>query len=431
MALRIDSFEVDVTVRRKRPTKRGRPPDRAGRGMPLGPIHAASDVPSHGNGDSRMSGSAVTSKASVAEKVLARAEPPTQITPAVPAPIPEITGGMPRFMSPPIQAPAPRPLPTARVAAPAPLPQAAAGGFRPMFKRLGPPSRETPRDGAMTLPAGGTGRPLDEATRRHMEQFFAADLADVRIHADADAAALAKNQGAEALTIGRDIYFAKDKFDPTGSQGQALLAHELTHVLQQTSFSPRSVQRFIRGRSVDRFEAEAEAVAAFLLLREGVDAGGLVVERYRSLYATNRPATDAEHVRLEKLAIEALKTCSEIVREKHPELLKDGRTLDRVTVDVDISLARAGDLEAGQVWGRRLAEALIAAASGKAEGIPAPTVAPGIAAMASPDGGTDGPKDAGPPDAGADGQYVTLETYRIARSPEQQRKDMEDLVVAK
>src|SRR5262249_18887773 len=111
--------------------------------------------------------------------------------------------------------------------------------------------------------------------------------------------------------------------------------------------------------------------------------------------------------------------------------VRAGRPSDRVAVDVDISPARAGDLEAGQVWGRRLAEALIAAASGKAEGIPAPTVAPGIAAMASPDGGTDGPKDAGPPDAGADGQYVTLETYRIARSPEQQRKDMEDLVVAK
>jgi len=427
MALTIETFEVDVVVRRGRSAKRGQHPGRAVGGMPpLGPIAAAKNVPSTVNGDSRMSDSSVTSgKMPTTDKVLARAAPPMPITPAVPAPLPMVAEGMPRFISPPIYAPAPKPLPPA--VAPALVHPATASGFKPMFNRLAPSARTTSADAQVLAPAGGAARPLDEATRRHMEGFFGTELTDVRVHADADAAALAKNLRAEALTIGRDIYFAKGKFDPTSSKGQALLAHELTHVLQQTKSTPRSVQRFSRGRSVDRFEAEAEEVgAAFSSRRDRVDADGLVVERYLATYATNRPATDSERVRLETLAVEALKTCSEIVRAKHPELLRDGRTLDRVAVDLDISLARGGDLEAGRAWGRRLAEALVAAASRKPDGTPAPSVAPASAAMASPDGGAPDPKDAGAPD-----QYVTFKTYRIARSPEQQRKDMEDLVATK
>src|SRR5262245_6072200 len=141
MALRIESFDVDVTVRRRRPTGRGQYYDRAGGGMPLGPIAAATNVPSTGNGDSGVSGAAVPSgKTPSADKVLARAEPPSPITPAVPAPVPEVTGGMPRFISPPIEAPAPKPLPTARPAAAVPLPLATPVGFKPMFKRLQPRS---------------------------------------------------------------------------------------------------------------------------------------------------------------------------------------------------------------------------------------------------------------------------------------------------
>jgi len=65
------------------------------------------------------------------------------------------------------------------------------------------------------------------------------DLAGIRAHADTDAAALAKNLRAQGLTIGWDIYFAQGKFDPASSKGQALLGHEITHVLQQRGRRPR------------------------------------------------------------------------------------------------------------------------------------------------------------------------------------------------
>src|SRR5262245_53777196 len=273
MALRIDSFEVDVTVRRRRRTKRGQSPDRAGGGMPLGPIDAARSVPSSGSGDSRASGSAVMSdKTPVAAKVLTRAKPPTPLMPAVPAPVPEVTDGMLRFISPPIEAPLPKPLPTAPASDGAPN----AGGFKPLFKRLAPLARTTPPDAERAARAGGTGRALDEATRTKMEGFFGADLGDVRVHTDEPAASLAEDLSAEAFTLGRDVYFGRGKFDTSSRAGRGLLAHELTHVLQQKKGVARpGVQGFMAWTGAGGLEGEAEAVrTAFLSQRERVRGEG-------------------------------------------------------------------------------------------------------------------------------------------------------------
>src|SRR5262249_49000402 len=158
---------------------------------------------------------------------------------------------------------------------------------------------------------------------------------------------------------GRDIYFAEGKSDPASSSGQALLSHELTHVLQQTKRGRLPVQPLRRGRSLTGLEAEAKDVSRVLSSRRGGDTSELVVEQFRSSYAMNRPATDVERARLEAISVEALKTCGEILRTNHPDVLQDARTLESVAVDVDISLARAGDLEAGRAWGRRLAEAVV------------------------------------------------------------------------
>lgn len=79
----------------------------------------------------------------------------------------------------------------------------------------------------------GGGRPLPGALRSGLETAFGADFATVRIHADAQAAALAGSIHARAFATGRDIYFGAGHYDTESETGRRLLAHELTHVLQQ------------------------------------------------------------------------------------------------------------------------------------------------------------------------------------------------------
>jgi len=79
----------------------------------------------------------------------------------------------------------------------------------------------------------GKGDPLPEAVRKDMEQQFGQDFSAVVIHNDAEAAELCKNLNARAFTVGDDIYFAPGEFAPETEGGRDLLAHELTHTLQQ------------------------------------------------------------------------------------------------------------------------------------------------------------------------------------------------------
>lgn len=80
----------------------------------------------------------------------------------------------------------------------------------------------------------GTGTALAPETRAFMEPRFGADFSGVRIHADADAAQISRELTAEAFTHGRDIYMADGRYSPETDDGKHLLAHELTHVVQQT-----------------------------------------------------------------------------------------------------------------------------------------------------------------------------------------------------
>lgn len=88
----------------------------------------------------------------------------------------------------------------------------------------------------------GTGKPLPSATRRSFASKMGADFSDVRVHTGNRADAAARSINAEAYTIGSDIAFAKGNYAPDSKSGQRLLAHELTHVVQQGG-ARRSVAR--------------------------------------------------------------------------------------------------------------------------------------------------------------------------------------------
>ena len=79
----------------------------------------------------------------------------------------------------------------------------------------------------------GRGAPLPDSTRHHMESAFGRDLGAVRIHTDAGAVQMSRDLNAQAFTHASDIYFDSGKYDSSASAGRHLLAHELTHVVQQ------------------------------------------------------------------------------------------------------------------------------------------------------------------------------------------------------
>jgi hypothetical protein len=79
----------------------------------------------------------------------------------------------------------------------------------------------------------GGGQALPESTRAFFEPRFGTDFSQVRVHTDSHAAASARGVNALAYTIGRDVVFGAGQYAPGTNQGKRLLAHELTHVVQQ------------------------------------------------------------------------------------------------------------------------------------------------------------------------------------------------------
>ncbi|WP_437656662.1 DUF4157 domain-containing protein [Sorangium sp. So ce1182] len=109
----------------------------------------------------------------------------------------------------------------------------------------------------------GRGAPLPPEVRARLEPRFGVDLGEVSIHTDGSSARLNRALGAHAFAYGRDIYFGSGQYDPSSTRGQWLLAHELTHVVQQTRGArARGAQgSLVMGRSGDAYEREADRVA--------------------------------------------------------------------------------------------------------------------------------------------------------------------------
>ncbi|NJB86791.1 hypothetical protein GGR26_002568 [Lewinella marina] len=101
---------------------------------------------------------------------------------------------------------------------------------------------QTKRTAASAAPRGlgarlrgraGTGRPLDGAVQQQMEAGFGRDFSNVNVHTDAAADEMNRELGARAFARGNDVYFRSGEYNPDTAQGQRLLAHELTHTVQQ------------------------------------------------------------------------------------------------------------------------------------------------------------------------------------------------------
>lgn len=119
------------------------------------------------------------------------------------------------------------------------------------------------------------GRPLAANERAQWEPRFGRDLRDVRLHTGEQAAQSARAVGANAYTVGSDIVFGAGRFSPDTAGGARLLAHELTHVVQQGGGRGPAPTAAQIGAADSAYEREAGAVAA--AVQRGESAAGMIV----------------------------------------------------------------------------------------------------------------------------------------------------------
>ena len=105
-----------------------------------------------------------------------------------------------------------------------------------------PAGRSAPTGGAVREVLGAAGQPLDTTTRGFMESRFGQGFENVRVHTSARAAEAAHSVAAKAITVGSNVVFGSGQFAPSTNAGRELIAHELSHTIQQAG-GRRMLQR--------------------------------------------------------------------------------------------------------------------------------------------------------------------------------------------
>lgn len=113
------------------------------------------------------------------------------------------------------------------------------------------PNSARPRDGepapaSVGLVVSSPGQPLESGLRASMEQHLGYDLGRVRVHTGGAAGDSARDIGARAYTVGRDVVFGDAAYQPDSIEGRRLIAHELVHVVQQTGGGARSADPWVQ-----------------------------------------------------------------------------------------------------------------------------------------------------------------------------------------
>jgi hypothetical protein len=200
------------------------------------------------------------------------------------------------------------------------------------------------------------GRPLDGWTRSFMESRFGHDFGAVRIHTDGDAVASARAVGAQAYTVGNDIVFGAGRYNPATARGRRLLAHELTHTVQQRGLASVPLASMPVSSPSDPCEHEADAVAD-RVLQEG---GGVGVAVHAAAPMLAREAVVPAPMESEQQAAQ--------IAEIPPPIGVDERRLRWFAVDTPFPIPATKGPQGAELWkqiARRKAELrMIAKADG-------------------------------------------------------------------
>lgn len=190
--------------------------------------------------------------------------------------------------------------------------------------------------------ARGCGKPLPGGVRRSMEQAYGADFTPVRTHSDARADRLARSLDALAFTTGQDIFFRRGAYAPDSSAGRRLLAHELSHVMQQGDGTGR-IQRYLFNGMVGRYKSLVDCQANL----GSRDSGPLNqlrqllvdyennVPRNRLGPTNNNLLDSAETEKVRELLIDILQAVDRVLLDRSADLTEKERVAaDRLRVSV-------------------------------------------------------------------------------------------------
>ena len=169
-----------------------------------------------------------------------------------------------------------------------------------LFKRRDGEAREA-EDPETIRQQLGSGHALDSHAKTRLQTAFGADFSDVRVHTDTRAQQLSDNLNAHAFTIGTDIAFGPGEYQPGTVVGDALIAHELAHVMQQGGSSSSQPQRKVDNSDLDA-DADRSALGAMVSLAGGAIVpqtkprrrSGLSLQRCDLFSSNKKPETPAK-----------------------------------------------------------------------------------------------------------------------------------------
>lgn len=168
--------------------------------------------------------------------------------------------------------------------------------------------------------ARGGGQALDAAVRAQMEPALGTDLGGVRVHTGAEADRLNRAVSARAFTTGRDVFFRNGEYNPGSSSGRELIAHELTHVVQQRGAPVQA--KLTLGPVDDPAEREADQVARDVLQRSPVAHGPANVLRRKPAAGKARREWEPYYIKIPP----GVRTLLQFLRYAEVEIF--GRVID-------------------------------------------------------------------------------------------------------
>jgi hypothetical protein len=163
----------------------------------------------------------------------------------------------------------------------------------------------------------GGGAVLDHGVRHQMESSFGADFGGVRVHTDGQADSLNRALSARAFTTGQDIFFRSGAYQPASSSGRELIAHELTHVVQQGGDQVRRAMSVSQPGDPHEVEAEQTARAVMEQEHSGPSGAGEKEKEEEKHKHHMMASRSSDGLQLQPEAVEGKHTKEEEDKEKH------------------------------------------------------------------------------------------------------------------
>jgi len=160
--------------------------------------------------------------------------------------------------------------------------------------------------------ARGSGQPLSDITRETMERAFGVDFSEVRVHTDSESDALNQQLNAKAFTTGSGIFFKRGAYDPISNSGQELIAHELSHVVQQSDGQSALQRHILLDEKEYEFSLEQEVEILEALSKRGLGEG------YQRIVGD-------ENVHIKAEGISATELAKKIIDGHYDDILKQAQ----------------------------------------------------------------------------------------------------------